>query len=196
MLGQVELHDAALDAGRLCARVGGVGVAQRDTHAGQQLAHRERLGDVVVGAEVERLDLDGVLALRREHDDRQRGVERAHAPDDLEAVDSGQSEVEQHEIEGAVRNALQCVLAGEHRGDGIVLSFQRDAQGAQHDRLVVDEQDQRALHAAIGSSTMKVAPPPGVGSTCSLPPCASTKPRLMARPRPVPARRSCALRSR
>ena len=83
----------------------------------------------------------------------------------VEAVDAGQPEVEQHEVERAVRDARQRVLAAQHRRDGVVLRLERDAQRPQHGRLVVDEQDQRALHAATGSSTMNVAPPPGVGST-------------------------------
>ena len=149
-------------------------MAQGDPHAGQQLADGERLGDVVVGAEVERLDLHRVLALRGQHDDRQRREEHAHAPDHLEAVDAGQAEVEQHEVEGPVRDARERVLAREHGGDGVVLGFERDAKRAQHDRLVVDDQDQRPLHPSVGRSTMNVAPPPAVGSTWSVPPCAWT----------------------
>ena len=35
---------------------------QRRPHAGEQLVHAERFGDVIVGAEVERLDLPGFVA--------------------------------------------------------------------------------------------------------------------------------------
>jgi soluble P-type ATPase len=170
VLGEVERDGPALDLRRFRPRIRGPGVAQSHPHPGEQLPDGERLGHVVVRAEVERLDLHGILALRGQHDDRQRRVEHAHAPDHLEAVDAGQAEVEQHEIEGAVRDARERVLAAEDGRHRVVLGFERDAQGAQHDRLVVDEQDQRALHASIGSSTMNVAPPPAVGSTRSLPP--------------------------
>ena len=102
------------------------------------------------------------------------GIEHAHAPDHLEAVDAGQAEVQQHEVEGPVRDARERVLAREHGDDGVVLGFERDAQRAQHDRLVVDDQDQRPLHSSVGRSTMNVAPPPAVGSTWSVPPCAWT----------------------
>ena len=108
----------------------------------------------------------------------------------------GQTEVEQHEIEGAVGHARERVLAAEHRRDDVVLRLERDAQRPQHGRLVVDDQDAGALHGSAGSSTTNVAPPPGVGSTVMRPPWASTKPRLMARPRPVPPERSWPGRSR
>ena len=58
----------------------------------------------------------------------------------------GQPEVEQHEVERAVRDARERVLAAEHRRDDVVLRLERDAQGAQHGRLVVDEQDHGPLH--------------------------------------------------
>ena len=44
---------------------------QQRLHAGQQLADAERLGDVVVGAELEAADDFFFLSLGGEHDDRQ-----------------------------------------------------------------------------------------------------------------------------
>ena len=49
---------------------GALGVPERHAEPGEQLADAERLGDVVIGASVERRDLVGLLAARREHDDR------------------------------------------------------------------------------------------------------------------------------
>ena len=80
--------------------------------------------------------------------------------------------------------------------DDVVLGLERDAQRPQDGRLVVDDEDPGALHGLTGSSTVNVAPPPGVGSTRMCPPCASTKPREIASPSPVPARRSWPGRSR
>src|SRR5207237_1541162 len=48
-------------------------VAQRRAHARQELPHAEGLGDVVVGAGIERLDLGALLVARGKHDDRHRG---------------------------------------------------------------------------------------------------------------------------
>ena len=78
-----EVHDAGRRPGRvpLLARVAPRAVPQRDAHAREQLAHRERLGDVVVGAGVERADLVLVLAARGEHHDRHlRSTRAAGAP--------------------------------------------------------------------------------------------------------------------
>src|ERR1051325_8529304 len=47
-----------------------VRAAHHGTHARQKLAHRERFGDVVVGAEVEPGDAIRFRSLGREHDDR------------------------------------------------------------------------------------------------------------------------------
>ena len=65
--------------------------------AGGQLAHAERLGDVVVGAELEAQDAVELVAARRQHDD---GDLRAglHLAEDVAAVDVGQAEVEQHDV--------------------------------------------------------------------------------------------------
>ena len=46
------------------------GAPQRRAHARHQLVDAERLGHVVVGARVERLDLRPLLAFHRQHDDR------------------------------------------------------------------------------------------------------------------------------
>ena len=61
--------------------------AQRRLHAAAELAQRERLGDVVVGAELEAEDLVDLLGLGGEHDDRHRRA-RAQPPADLEAVEA------------------------------------------------------------------------------------------------------------
>ena len=55
-------------------------VAQRGADAGDELLHAERLGHVVVGAEVERLDDAGLVGAARQDDDRRsRGPPRASA---------------------------------------------------------------------------------------------------------------------
>ena len=45
-------------------------VAQRGAQARHQLLHAEGLGDVIVGAEIERLDLAALVVADRQHDDR------------------------------------------------------------------------------------------------------------------------------
>ena len=80
-LGRVDAQAADLD--RLLVvglRVGHAGAPQRGLHARAELAHRERLGDVVVGAELEPEHLVDLLRLGGEHDDRHgRALARAGA---------------------------------------------------------------------------------------------------------------------
>ena len=80
---------------------------QRRLHAGAELAQRERLGDVVVGAELEAEDLVDLLGLGREHDDRHRRA-RAQAPAHLEPVDAGHHHVEHDEVERSSRRSARA----------------------------------------------------------------------------------------
>ena len=83
--------------GRAAGR-GGVGAAEHGFHAADELGDAEGLGDVVVGAGLEADDLVQLGVLRGEHQDV--GVaELAHPPADLDAVDVGQAEVEDDQVE-------------------------------------------------------------------------------------------------
>ena len=77
----VHAHVAERELLELLARAG---PAQHRPHAGQQLAQRERLGHVVVGAQLEAAHAIDLLAARGEHDDRHvdaRGAQlAAHVP--------------------------------------------------------------------------------------------------------------------
>ena len=108
-LGQLDLflpHEdlAALvvDGEVLCTEgargVGAVAVgAQRRPHPRQQLAGAEGLGDVVVGTEVQRLDLVRLGGAGRQHDDGGQ-VLLAHIPDQLHAIPVRQTEVEDDQV--------------------------------------------------------------------------------------------------
>ena len=63
---------------------------------GEQLVHAERLGDVVVGAGVEGVDLVEAVGPTGQHEDRDVGP-AAQPGDDLGAVHVGQAEVEDDE---------------------------------------------------------------------------------------------------
>ena len=71
--------------------------AGHGAEAGEQLVHAERLGDVVVGAGVEGLDLVEAVGPAGEHQDGYVGP-AAEAGDDLGAVHVGQAEVEDHHV--------------------------------------------------------------------------------------------------
>ena len=97
--------------------------------AAAELAHRERLGDVVVGAELEAEDLVDLLRLGGQHDDRHRAA-RPQAPADLEAVDARHHHVEDDEVEGVLGEALERLLAVDGRDDLVAVLPQRDRRGA------------------------------------------------------------------
>src|SRR5205085_8224151 len=81
-LAEVDAHVALLE--RFLAAVAvraQVGTAQHRLHAAAELAHRERLGDVVVCAELEAEHLVELLGLGREHDDWDRGARAELAAD-------------------------------------------------------------------------------------------------------------------
>ena len=70
--------------------------------------------------------------------------------------------------------SVERVLAVGREVDVVAAGAQVDAERAQDLRLVVDDQHPR--HVAAGRLMTIVTPPPGVSSTSSSPPIASTKP--------------------
>ena len=115
---------------------------QDGAHPRQQLARVERLGQVVVGAELEPDDLVDVVALGGEHDDRRVGAlgQRADAAADLEPVDAGEHDVEQHHVEVALLQRGQPALPVA--GDGDVDLVLTEILGHERSELgvVVDEE--------------------------------------------------------
>jgi hypothetical protein len=130
------------------------GAAQGGLHAGAELPQRERLGDVVVGAELEAEDLVDLLGLGREHDDRHRRA-RAHPPADLEAVEAREHDVEHDEVEGRLAEAGEGLAAVGGLHDLVAVLAQRKREQRLDRLLVVDEEDAgRVLeHLVSGQGT-------------------------------------------
>jgi hypothetical protein len=126
--------------------LGHPGAPQRRLHARAELAHRERLGDVVVGAELEPEDLVDLLGLGREHDDRDRRA-GPQAAAHLEAVHPGHHHVEHDEVEGLLGEAVQRLAAVGRLHDVVAVPLQRERQQRLDRLLVVDEQDARGSSA-------------------------------------------------
>ena len=106
---------------------------------------RERLGDVIVGAELEADDLVDLGVLGGEHDDRHRGL-GPEDPADLDARQLGEHEVEEDEV-GPLGPELRERRAPVGGGDGaIALQLERFDEGLAKGRLVVDDED-RACHS-------------------------------------------------
>src|SRR4051794_16954242 len=116
--------------------------AQQRPQSGEQLLALERLDEVVVGARVEPFDARLDRVARGEHQDR-HVVGRAQPPRDLDAVELGQSEVEDDEVGVVGRRLVERRLAVA--GDAHVVAVQ--AQGALEDLgdlvVVLDDEHPR-----------------------------------------------------
>ena len=137
----IDLEPAEPDQRRLA--LDAVGAAEQRADPQDQLAHAERLDDVVVGADLEADDAVDLLALRGAHDHRDvaRALLLAQSPADL-----GAGEIRQHQIEhdhvgqrigGRARQALPAAVREPDRealGAQVVLE-----RGGEVD-LVLDDQ--------------------------------------------------------
>ena len=136
-LGQVDHQVAVRQA--LVGLVAHGAPAQRPQPRGE-LGEPERLLQEVVRAAVERADLALLVGVAGQ--DQDRHVEPAAQPaDDLDAVDVGQPEVEDHEVGRLGRGQVDGLQPGGGAEHPLALALQRPAQGMEHLRLVVDHQD-------------------------------------------------------
>jgi hypothetical protein len=114
--------------------------------AGLQLAEAERLGEVVVGAE---LEADHAVELGRlggEHEHEELGPAHAHPPADLEPVHAGQHEVEDDQRDLGIERGLEAVgaVAGH---DHVVPHVAERASDERGDvAVVLDDQYEGAVH--------------------------------------------------
>ena len=86
------------------------GPAQQRLHPGDELRHLEWLGEIIVGAAVETLDLVAGRGPGGQHQDRHPLARRAPLLQPVAAVPVGQTEVEHHGVE----------FRGGKRGGGLV----------------------------------------------------------------------------
>ena len=98
-----------------------LGAAEDRLDPRDELARRERLRHVVVGADLEPGDAVGLLVARGQHHDRHRRA-RADAPADVEAVDPGQADVEHDEANGVPLELDERVLARAHPDDAVAVA--------------------------------------------------------------------------
>jgi hypothetical protein len=120
----------------------GLGAAEHGLDAGEQLARRERLRQVVVGAELESGDAVGLLVARRQHQDRDVRV-AADAAADLEPVNVRQAHVEHDDPNRAPFDFHERVLPalGPHHREPVALEIGPDERS---DALVVLDHERRA----------------------------------------------------
>ena len=134
--------------------------AQQRPDARQQLRRHERLGHEVVGARFERARLLLLAARRHHHDGHEAGGRLgAQRAADRVAVQARHHDVEQDEVDAALRDPRERRLARARRRRGVAARFEHRLQEAQVLRHVVDEQDRRfrrhppASRPAISAAT-------------------------------------------
>ena len=143
-----RVQDQAVDFDRRFA-IGRAGAAQHGFEARHQFPWGKRLGDVVIGAHFQALDLVVLFALGGEHDDRDipGQLVTLETAGQFDARGAGQHPVEQDQVRLAVDDngvgllgvlRLQAVIAGH---------FQRDGDHFANGRFVVNDQNAPANHA-------------------------------------------------
>jgi len=105
-------------------RVREIGAAQDGPDPAAEFPDRERLGDVVVGADLEAQDLVALIVARREHDDRHLAA-ASQAAADLDAVDPGQHHVEDDEVEALGCELVKRLAPVERRDHLVAVAPQR-----------------------------------------------------------------------
>ena len=120
--------------------------AQQRADARDQLGHRERLDDIVVGAGREPAHALALLAARRQHDDGQPpGLgPRAQPAAELDAGQARQHPVEQDQV-GRLLGSLIGLVAARRALDRVAFRFEIVAQQHGQRLFVLDDQDPRAF---------------------------------------------------
>ena len=174
-------------------------VAQRRPHARHEFVHAERLGDVIVGAAIECRYLASLVAAARQDDNRNAVETRADRGEKIEPLHVRETEIENDEV-GLLVEQFERSPPVQGFEDLIALRGKTHAQQFADRRFIIDHQHllRRGAHAAgskrlavagTGSLMVKTAPGRSERFAAATVPCiASTKPREMARPRPVPGR--------
>ena len=108
--------------------------------AGGQLAQAERLGDVVVGAELEADDLVELRVLGGEHDDGHARL-GPDDPADLDPGELGEHEVEQDEVRALGPEADERLAPVGRGDDAVALRLERLGERLAQCRLVVHDED-------------------------------------------------------
>ena len=154
------------------AGAGEVDPAHDRRDPGQQLLLAERLHEVVVGADAQRLDLGGLGALARDHEHR-HVAGRAELADDREPVGARHRQVEQHEVGPLLAVALDGGEAVVCRDDLVALGPHEGGDRPDHRRVVVHHQDAEgscADHLACPCLSTQTATAAGSASTKRAPP--------------------------
>ena len=114
--------------------------AQDDVHPRDQFARAERLGDVVVAADLEAKHAVDLVVARRQKQDRHVGG-LAHFPADVEPVEFGHADIENDQVGPVGGKAGKRLLAVPCLEHGHPRFFQRDADDFADMQVVVDDEN-------------------------------------------------------
>src|SRR5262249_43535322 len=165
-----------------------------------QLRLLKWLGEIVMSAEAHCLyDFAGIVDAGKHHDLEPR-LHLAELLESFQAVDTGHQHIEEDQIRfQTFLHAGQSFLASRGGFPLVVIHLEQGADGPQHTRFLIDQQDvgrlahllfPRAELLGAGLSGIRkenLQPAPGSLSTQILPPIPWTSRRAMAKPRPMPS---------
>ena len=129
-------RDGVVRAGEVAAGA----AAQERADAGDELAHAERLGKVVVPADLQAHHLVELRVARRQEQHRHGGL-GAQAATQLVAVHAGQHDIEHEQVVGVLRRQSQGLLAIVYHVGVETLLLQGVADEFRDGRLVVHDED-------------------------------------------------------
>ena len=115
-----------------------VGAAQQRPQPRLQLAQRERLDQVVVGADVEPLHAVVDRVARGKHQNRRAVAGLAHPAGQLESVEAGHQDVEDDRVGGASREHVERLFAVGRELDLVVVELQGTLERPPDRGFVVD----------------------------------------------------------
>src|SRR4051812_2686417 len=118
------------------------GPAQHGADTRCELVGMERLGDVVVGTEVEALRLVGRRTLGRQQDDRD-GAPLPELAHDLDPVEVGHHDVEQDDVRPDLLGLLERLFAAVGGDDAEALFAEGDRDELRDSGFVVGDEDER-----------------------------------------------------
>jgi len=134
-------------------------VAKPSADAGQELAETERLDHVVVGPCLEVRHPVAHRVLGGQHDHRQCGARGAEPPENLFSGQTGQSEIEDDEVNIVLLRGKQSPMPVRFDRDGEAGGLQAPAQKVGDAGLIFDHQYGHRLPAPIPS---RVQPAPSI----------------------------------
>ncbi len=104
-----------------------------------QLVVVERLGKIVLGPGLHRLDRDPLRAVRGDHQDRALGVEHAHLAHQVEAAHPLHAQVRDDHVEEAGLDLLERIFSGLGGIDLVALFGEESLERDQDSALVVND---------------------------------------------------------